>query len=840
MYNDLMRFPEQRLSYKEKIKDDYAWAKEVMDSLSSNYIDNYNPTVGDGKDGTFSDYKRKLANYQLYNNKLNQEDFERECNPLGLDIGVLKDEIQPYNKIPSKVQTLLGEEFKRRFNYKAITVNDSGVRTKIVNKTEQVRQKIYEKYNNLAELLRMRYDQGGQNLPQEERTRIDQEVKNQLDSLLDTSEIEKLSHQDFLDYKELAANALLNFLYYDLELKDKMNDSFKHGLIAGEEFVWVGVVDDKVVVEALNPLGIRYHKSPDVKYIEDGQYAGYQTMMSVGDIMDRWAKYMKKDEIEDLIRKYYYSTNGKGPQKEMKYGHMNGPESHFSAIAFSEMSHTGQYGFPSASQDIMVEMWEWRSEQKVYFITEIDEDGNSSNSIVNESFKIPSYAESVIIEKDYGRKVKIWTWDNFAAEEGWVPQVWQGVKIDDNIYCMIGPRENQYRSISNPKDIKLSFHGVVYNNTNASSVTMVDRAKPFQYLYFLVMHKLKRLIARDKGKLTPVDLSMIPEKIGIEKTLYYLEELDYDLFNSLENAEMPGGYQRSKVTHSIDRSNMQNIMNYVQLLDALDRQISDVAGVTKGREGQSAPNQAVTNNQQDIVTSNTLTEAIYFAPHYATWRRVLNSALQCAVELYKGKDVSKQYILDDLTISVLELTEDSLTEADFGVYISNYSRDNEIFSTLKQLAHSFIQNDKATMSDIIKIIKANSTQELEASIVQSELSRIEQEQEAQKQQIQAQQEQLKAQIDENEKERQLRWDIEVLKSETDLQEKEMDTFKFQKDQDINNNNVPDQFEIEKWKGDMKLKERKLDIEEKKMKQQKELEEKKIKEGHKAKAQSNSK
>jgi len=838
MYNDLMRFPEQRLSYNEKIKDDYAWAKEVIDSLSSNYINHMVPTISE--EGTHSDFNRKLSNYQLYNNKLNQEDFERECNPLGLDIGVLKDEIQPYNKIPSKVQTLLGEEFKRRFNYKAITVNDSGVRTKLVNKTEQVRQKIYDKYNNLVELIRMRYDQGGQNLPPEERTRMDQEIKNQLDSLLDTDEIEKLSHQDFLDYKELAANALLNFMYYDLEIKDLMNDSFKHGLIAGEEFVWVGVVDGKVLIEPLNPLGVRYHKSPDVKYIEEGLYAGYQTMMSIGDVMDRYSKFMSKSQIEDLSLRYYYSHDGKGPQKEMIYDHMSGGDHHYLNMAYSGLSSVGQYGRPSAAQDVMVELWEWRSEQKVYFITEIDEDGNASNSIVNESFKIPSHAESITIEKSFGRKVKIHTWDNFAAEEGWVPQIWQGVKIDEDIYCMIGPRENQYRSIANPKDVRLSFHGVVYNNTNASSITLVDRAKPFQYLYFLVMHKLKRLIARDKGKLTPVDLSMIPEKIGIEKTLYYLEELDYDLFNSLENAEMPGGYQRSKITSSIDRSNMQNIMNYVQLLDALDRQISDVAGVTKGREGQTSPNQAVTNNQQDIVQSNTLTEAIYFAPHYSAWRRVLDSALQCGVALYKGKDVSKQYILDDLTIAVLELTEDSLTEADFGVYISNYSRDNEIFSTLKQLSHSFIQNDKATISDIIKIIKATSSQELESNIIQSELNRIEQEQAAQQRQLEAQSEQLKAQLDENEKERQLKWDIEVLKAETDLKAKEIDSFKFQQDQDVNNNNVPDQFEIDKWKGDQKLKERKLDLEEKKLKQQKELEEKKIKEGHKAKSQSTSK
>lgn len=365
---------------------------------------------------------------------------------------------------------------------------------------------------------------------------------------------------------------------------------------------------------------------------------------------------------------------------------------------------------------------------------------------------------------------------------------------------MIGPRTHQYRSMNDPKDLKLSFHGTVYNNTNASSISLVDRAKPFQYLYFLIMHKLKRLIARDKGKLTPLDLSMIPEKLGIEKAMYYLEELDYDVFNSLENAEMPGAYQRSKISSSMDRSNMQNIMQYVNLLDAIDRQISDVAGVTKGREGQATPTQAVTTSQQDIVQSNTLTEAVYFAPHYSSWRRILNFLLQCGVESFRGKDLTKQYVLDDLTIATLELTEDSLLEADFGVYISNYSRDNEIFSTLKELSHSFIQNDKATMSDIIKLIKATSSQELENSIVQSETDRIQREQESQKAQIQAQEEQLKAQIAENDKDRKLKMDIEILKAQTTLESKKIDSFKFQQDQDKDKDGIPDQFELEKWKG----------------------------------------
>lgn len=278
---------------------------------------------------------------------------------------------------------------------------------------------------------------------------------------------------------------------------------------------------------------------------------------------------------------------------------------------------------------------------------------------------------------------------------------------------------------------------------NASSVGLMDRMKPFQYLYFIIVHKLKKLIARDRGKIFHFDTSMVDEKIGLEKTLYYLEEMDIDFYNPLQNAEMPGSAQRGKQTGVTDRSNMQHIINYVNLMNAVDEQIGDVAGITRQREGQISPNEAVTNSQQNILQSSTITEAVYFNPHFKLWEQILNSLVQCAQSAYKNKSKIKQFVLDDLSVETLKLTPDSLINADFGVFISNSARDNEVFESLKQLAQPLLQNDKATMSDIVKMIKASSVTELEKQIEVSE----DKAQERMMEQIRAQQESQQAQIE---------------------------------------------------------------------------------------------
>lgn len=56
----------------------------------------------------------------------------------------------------------------------------------------------------------------------------------------------------------------------------------------------------------------------------------------------------------------------------------------------------------------------------------------------------------------------------------------------------------------------------------------------------------------------------------------------------------------------------QSISNYVQLLQAIDQQISEVAGVTREAEGHTTPTSAVTNAQSNIQMSSIVTEPYRF------------------------------------------------------------------------------------------------------------------------------------------------------------------------------------------------------------------------------------
>ena len=609
----------------------------------------------------------------------------------------------------------------------------------------------------------------------------------------------------YLEAREMKAAKILDYLHYKLDLSYLKNEGFKHALISGYEYVYVGELNGDPYVEILNPLYVFYHKSPETMYVQDSQYAGYRTRMTVSEILDRFGEYLTSADKDKLEQDYLDTARAVPTISELAQNN-----SSYGNSLYNPGSHQTRNNF-SYTWDIY--HVEWRSYKRIGFLSYYNEYGDEVEELVSEDFVIPSSRTTKTVTKEYGKKCKYfyWTEDNVEYSLYWdyIPEIWTGVRIGSDMYCMIGPRKRQYRSSDTPQDIQLSYFGIAYSSMNADPISLMDRMKPFQYLYFIVMHKLKKLIATDVGTIYNLDRSMIDPQMGLEKTLYYLKELNLNIFNSLQNADQPGFAQRSTAHSSTSWSNMKDILNYVQLLAAIDQQISDVSGVTKQKEGLLLPNERVTNAQTAIQMSSLIT-GIFFTVHDNLWQKILTHLVNVATDCYRDKKMVKQYVLDDMTLSTLELSEPDLQDAEFGVFISNSTKDNQLFESLRSTAPDLIRAGKASFSDMISLYDSKSVEELRNKIkVAEEIS------------LQTQQEQMQAQLQNN-------MEVEALKQEREDARKQLEvegrikvaeiqSFSRQMDQDINDNNVPDQLEIEKLRQNVRLKERELDIREKEVK-----------------------
>lgn len=826
-------FPNQRISEKKKSKNDNQWDKDMVDSLILNYYgaDNISKTVE-------SEYAKMKSDYDLYNNIIDQKDFERECNAFGVEAGLLTDEIRPYNKTYNKIQVLLGEELKRPFDFRTVVVNQEGIRAKMAEKELNIEDFIAEAFATISQLVEQHVKQGinqEEELTEEEskarEEQLNQEIDKTLSNLISDKLMSGYNELNYVTSRERAASSILEYLERKLSLQELKNDNFKHALISGKEVSWVGVRNGVPVVKNINPLGFFHSKSPDTKYFEDGLYAGYSTVMSRGDIINSFYDILDPSDLDELeggaLGSRQIDRDMMTKKNARFYSNRNSRSSDLYSGGGSVKSNIGQHGGIDHGHDTLdVHHVEWRSMKKVYFLEKINEYGDMVTEMLPEYFSIPTYAKRETRTTSNGIKRRIFTFDGMELEEAWIPEIREGYRIGD-VYASLGSKKYQARSIDNPTDIKLGYHGANYSNTNATNISMMRRMRPFQYLYLIIAHRLKTFVAQDRPPLQHFDVSMVDPKIGLEKTLYYMDQLNVNFFNPLMNAEQAGAYQRGTVTSSTDRSTMGHINNYVSLLEAIDNEIADVAGVTAQREGASSPYETAAAGQQAVISSNHVTE-IYFQTHNRIWERNYNSLLQVAQMCWGEKGLVKQYVLDDLSIKSLDIPAEEISGEDIGIFISNNKKDNELFARLESLAEYALNSQQAKLSDIISIYKANSINSIEQSLKASEKLAEQSAQAAQEAEQASVKEAIQAEKERAETQHKYDMELKQLDIEGDLLVKELDVFKNQENLDVNENNVPDHLEIEKIKIKKDYDNKKLEFEKKKHSEDIKLREKQLK------------
>ena len=300
----MKNFPRQRLSFSQKSSDDFRWAKDVMDHLLLTYsLDSGVVNLPN------NEYQRKLSNYQLYNNQINQMDFERECNPLGIDVGQFQDAIQPYNKTYNKIQVLLGEELRRPFNFKPVLINSDGIRQKLEYQDALYRNYVYSQLQESIQRISGMYS------PQ-----LLEEINT---PIIDPKDVKKYMAHTYQDAREILASKILNYLIIADDVVDKKNDAFKHALIAGEEVLYVESEVDNPTVKIVNPLNFFYHASPETKFIEDALYAGYRTYLTPAEVLDIYSPYLTKEQVSRIDSSYqgFIGMRDDIINKDMRYGH---------------------------------------------------------------------------------------------------------------------------------------------------------------------------------------------------------------------------------------------------------------------------------------------------------------------------------------------------------------------------------------------------------------------------------------------------------------------------------------------------------------------------------------
>ena len=697
--NFIGSLPQQKLPFNKKTVE---WRKKHLDwaTFKSYFNDS----------AVRKSVIHKRINFNLLNGKVDYTDMELVLNPESVRAEFITERVPHYPIINSKLNVLIGEESKRTFDYKVMITNPTAISEKENTKREEL-------FNKLKEIIMS-------------ESKSKEEIQADLDKL------QQYYNYEWQDLREIKANQLLSHYIKELDIKTKFNKGFVNALVVGEEIYQCDIVGGEPTFEILNPLKLRVFKSGYSNRIEDADIIVYEDFWSPGRIIDTFYDVLTSDEITKLET---YSPSGQSDEM-WNYDERN----RFINIADFSDGNSGQSnlidnylsltGFNSTANyydnrgNIRVIKCYWKSRRKIKKVKSYDE-------ITGEEV-YDFYPETYKIDKNKGEEEEIF----------WINEAWEGTKVGKDIYLNMKPRLVQYNRLSNPSRCHFGIVGSLYNMNESKPYSLVDMMKAYNYLYDAIHDKLNKAIASNWGKIVKLDLAQVPKGWEVNKWLYFAKINKIAVTDSFKEGQIGvakgklAGNMNNNSNGVIDAETGQNIQQNINLLEFIKMEMSEVAGISKQREGQVSNRETVGGVERATLQSSHITEWL-FLTHDDVKKRALECFLETAKIAMKGRSKKFQNIVSDYAISMVDIDGDEFSECDYGLVVDNNSA-NDIKDKLTQLAQAGLQTQTLSFSTIMKIYNNNNSISDIQRMIEKDENTIRQNQTQQAQQAQETQERM--------------------------------------------------------------------------------------------------
>ena len=720
--SEFTQFPPQQLPFSRKNK---AWRKKHCDWADSKSLFNYSLVR--------KSVIHKKINYDLINGKLHMDDLMLVINPDNIQAGFIPNKIQHYPIMNSKLNVLRGEESKRVFDFRVVITNPNSL-------SEIEAAKKAELFQRIQELLA-------------ETSQSEEEFN---------AELEKLNQYytyEWQDFREIRANALINHYWKELNIPLMFNEGFMDAMTVAEEIYMCDIVGGEPTIERLNPNKVRVFKSGSSNKIEDADVIIIEDYWSPGKIIDTYYDVLSRKDM-DYIEKLPFTMNQGDSMDNIddRNAFLNGDL--FGGEISSDYFFGGNIEIDSSllpydlAGNIRVLRVFWKSRRKIKKVKSYDQNGD-------EVFNF--YPETYVINKDLGEEEEIF----------FINEAWEGTKIGKDIYVNMRPRVVQYNRLSNPSRCHFGIVGSVYNLNESKPFSLVDMMKPYNYLYDTIHDRLNKLMAKNWGKIIQLDLAKVPAKWDVDKWMYFAKTNNIAVIDSFKEGNIGAatgklaGALNNASSGVIDAELGNIIQQNINLLEFIKMEMSEVAGISKQREGQISNRETVGGVERATLQSSHITEWL-FVTHDDVKRRALECFLETAKIALKGRSKKFQYILSDTSIRVMEIDGDEFAECDYGLVIDNSNSIQELKQKMDMLAQAALQNQTLNFSTIMKLYNSSSLAEKQRMVEKNEQEIIQRQQQAQQEQLQAQQQQLQAEAQQRELEMQLKDEMNQRDNETKI------------------------------------------------------------------------
>ena len=791
--------PVQFLPYSEKTDDWAAWNLDWLELQGVEFLR--------------TNARRLLKNYKLAKGIIDKSDYiVEEDNDYKEMMDVLTKEndsaleLKFYPIVPNVINVLSGEFTKRYNKVQFRAVDDKSYNEMLELKKSEIEEALLAdaERNLVGKMIEAGMDPGSE------------EAQQQLspDNLKTLPEIEDYFSKSYRSSVEEWATHQLNVDEERFKMQELEERGFRDMLIADREFWHFRMLEDDYDVELWNPVLTFYQKSPDQRYIADSNYVGKVDLMTVSDVVDKYGYLMDERQLSSLQRIYparsaQYQVNGyqnDGSYYDATRSHewnTNMPGLAYRQYASNYMADPARGGdiltqILSQSEDL--EQWGdgnlmrvstiyWKTQRKVGHLTKIEFDGEVTQEIIDETFKITEKA--VYDTSIFKNKSKDTLLQGEHIEWIWINETWGGVKIgpnvpamwqttmDDNvnpIYLGInrdkpGRLPFQFKGETSLYGCKLPVEGRVFSDRNTRSTSLVDLMKAYQVGYNMVNNQIADILIDELGTVIMFDQNALPRhsmgedwgknnyaKAYVAMKDFQMLPLDTSITNT-ENATNFNHYQ------TLNMEQTSRLMGRISLANHFKEQCFDSIGINPQRLGGAVSAETATGVVNAMQQSYAQTE-IYFVQHSDHLMPRVHQMRTDLAQYYNSTNPSIRlsYISTEAQKVNFVINGTDLLLRDFNVFATTKTNHRAILEQLKQMA---LTNNTtgASIYELGNIVKADSISEVtdilkdsEARVEAQRAQDMQQQRKMQEQQLQAKaqedQQKLQVEMSENEKDRQ--------------------------------------------------------------------------------------
>lgn len=833
--------PDHFLSQKEK--EDPDWIKSTMDYYSNIAYSQY---------WTNQSMKK---NYDLVNGILVKEDYftpdyEHLVEFLDESTSVeLPDYIKHYPMMNPPLNTLIGEITKRPDNIKFRAIDEHSHNDYMRAKTEMLQEMYLKKVEDIimakatkmgmldqkTELQHQLEDLTQNQQPTEEIQKQIQDINQQIQQLdqqiesLRPKEIDRYKNKTFQSTAEQWANLKLDQLKHYFNTKEKSEDAFRDLLFVAREFHHIYLSKDKMGMryEVLNPVRTWFLTEPDPMFTTDCYAIGYIQSMEISTIID---KFDLTEEEVDFLRQhrddYVKNPNAdvnifetqKTGYSSITYPQHNPLRTQYEATLRSELeqhqlldsydptgtrySPYGYLGYDTRNHRYTVVMGYFKGKRKIGRLTYMDEEGQEQIKIIDEKYEYD--------KKDPTTQVE-WEWVNC-----W----YKGYRIGQCIYNV----EPLFYTELPP------IIGGFYKSKNTLPKSLVDQMKVYQIVYNICLNQLYLLLEKEVGVAVLYNLRQLPrykdmtDEDALDKMITLSKEAGIvPIDDSPEN--MKGQSSFNQFT-KLDLTRTAEIKTRIDLATWAKSQCWELLGFSPQRLGEVAATETATGITQSLSQSFAQTEPLTTA-HEMIMNLVYQQLIDTAQYVEASKPVSViNYVNADMHDVFLAINGEDLKMKDLQVYVSNRSDDKRKLEEIRQMSMAYAQNQlhpyyttlinsSQSVSEIKEFLFSD-MEKKEAEKAQQQ--QMQQQQIDQQKQIAEQQQQLQKQI----ADQKLQFEAEQndLERKKDIVVAQISAMKYNKNDDMDNNNIPDVLEMGKFNQDYTRMIKELDMKQQDLNQRK--------------------